>query len=50
MNPQLLALLAEKNAADLEAIVTKIGVANLIALMPHIVNILETIQAQTPKQ
>lgn len=50
MNPQLLSLIAEKNAADLEAIVNKIGVANLIALMPHIVAILETIQTQAPKQ
>jgi len=49
MNPQLLALLAEKNSADLEAIVNKIGVANLIALLPHIVAILETVQAAQPK-
>lgn len=48
MNPQLLAIIA-KNSADLEAIINKIGVANLIALMPNIVAILETIQAQTPK-
>ena len=50
MNPQLLALIAEKNGADLEAIVNKIGVTNLIALLPHIVAILETIQAQPPRQ
>ena len=30
MNPELLALLAEKNAADVEAIITKIGIPTLL--------------------
>ena len=45
MNPQLLALLAENNAADLKAIVNKIGVDGLIDLMPHIVAIMQTVQS-----
>lgn len=49
MNPELLAIIVAKNGADIEAIVSRIGIANLIALMPHIVAILETIKAQTPK-
>jgi hypothetical protein len=46
MNPAFLLLLAEKNASDIEAIVAKIGVGNLISLMPNIVNILKTLQQQ----
>jgi hypothetical protein len=48
MNPVLAAVLA-KNGADIEAIVTKIGIANLLALMPHIMAILTTIDEQKPK-
>jgi hypothetical protein len=46
MNPILLAVLAEKNGADIEAIVAKIGIGTLLSLAPHLVAILETIQAQ----
>jgi len=51
MNPQLLTLLAEKNGTDLEAIVAKVGLPTLIALLPNIANILQTVQStqQAPK-
>lgn len=50
MNPELLLLLAEKNAPDIEAIVSKIGgVTNLLSLLPNILNILKTLEAQSPK-
>ena len=45
MNAQLLALLAEKNAPDLEAIVAKVGLPTLISLLPHLANIMATVQA-----
>ena len=44
MNSELLALLAEKNSTDIEAIVTKVGLPTLIALIPYIANILKTVQ------
>jgi hypothetical protein len=46
MNPALFALLAEKNAADIEAIVAKIGIPTLLAIAPHLYAILTTIQQQ----
>ena len=50
MNSELLALLAEKNSTDIEAIVTKVGLPTLIALIPYIANILKTVQTvQQPK-
>lgn len=45
MNPELLALIAEKNLADLEAIISKVGIQNLIALLPNIISIFKTIQS-----
>ena len=45
MNPETLALLAEKNAADLEAIITKIGIPTLLSLLPNVIAILKTLQA-----
>ena len=45
MNPIMLAVL-QKNAADIEAIVAKVGVGNLLSLMPHIMAILATVEAQ----
>lgn len=48
MIPETLLLLAEKNASDIEAIVSavgpKIGVTGILALMPHIVAILQTLE------
>ena len=53
MNPETLLLLAEKNSADIEAIINtlgpKVGIPTLLTLMPHIVAILQTLQAQQPK-
>lgn len=46
MSPLLLALIAEKNSADLEAIISKVGLPTLIAILPNIVAILNTIQSQ----
>ena len=45
MNPTL-ALIIQKNSADLEAIVAKIGIGTLITLIPHIMAILATVEAQ----
>ena len=42
---ELLLLLGEKNAADIEAIVAKIGIPTLIALAPHFVAIAKTFMA-----
>ena len=47
MNPTL-ALVMQKNSADIEAIVAKIGIANLLSLTPHIFAIMQTIQSATP--
>ena len=47
MNPlNLLLLITQKNSADLEAIVEKIGLPTLIALLPHIIAIAATVQSQ----
>jgi hypothetical protein len=46
MNPALLAALAEKNPADIEAIIAKIGIPTLLSLLPHLIAILTTIQQQ----
>jgi hypothetical protein len=43
MNPAVKEVLVN-NAADVEAIIAKIGIGTLLSLMPHIINILETIQ------
>ena len=45
MNPIMLTVL-QKNSADLEAIIGKIGIANLLSLMPHIMAIMATVEAQ----
>jgi hypothetical protein len=44
VNPELLALLASKNASDIEAIIASVGIVKCIALLPHIVNIVNTVQ------
>lgn len=49
MNPELLAAIAANNSADLEAIIAKLGIANLLAVLPHILNILNTVQAEQKK-
>ncbi len=43
MNPVVIDVLI-KNSSDVEAIITKIGISNLLACMPHILNILKTVQ------
>ena len=48
MNLELLAELGEKNAEDIAAIINKIGIKTLMALLPNILNILKTIQTETP--
>ena len=44
MNPTLL-LIVQKNSADIEAIVNKIGVGTLLQLTPHLLAIAATLQA-----
>ena len=44
MNPDIF-LVLQKNSADIEAIVAKIGIPTLISLAPHFYAILATIQA-----
>jgi len=46
MDPALLAALIAKNSGDLEAIVAKVGFPTLLALLPHILAILATVQQQ----
>jgi hypothetical protein len=48
MNPTI-ELILTKNAADIEAIVAKIGLPTLIALIPNFLAIVKTIEA-TPAQ
>lgn len=49
MNPTI-ALILQKNSADIEAIVNKIGMPTLLALVPNFMAILATVQeAQQPK-
>jgi hypothetical protein len=51
MDPETLLLIADKNLVDVEAIINKVGgIANLLALMPHIINILRTWQAAQAAQ
>jgi hypothetical protein len=47
MNPTI-ALVLQKNAADIEAIVPKIGMPTLLALVPNFMNILKTVQEAPP--
>jgi hypothetical protein len=49
MNPTVIAVLA-KNQPDIEAIINKIGIANLLALMPHVMAILATVEAAQTAQ
>ena len=44
MNPTLM-LILQKNSADIEAIVAKIGVGTLISLVPYFLRIAATLQA-----
>jgi hypothetical protein len=48
MNPTL-ALILQKNAADIEAIVTKIGMPTLLAPVPNFMAILATVQETQKK-
>lgn len=45
MNSQLVALIVEKNSADLETIVSAIGITTLLKLLPNVMNILGTVEA-----
>ena len=47
MNPTI-ALILQRNSADIEAIVTKVGIPTLLSLLPNFMNILTTVQAPTP--
>jgi hypothetical protein len=49
MNLELIAAIAAKNSADVEAIISTVGVANALKLWPHIQNILATVQAEQAK-
>jgi hypothetical protein len=42
----ILALIAQKNGLDIEAIIEKVGLPTLIALLPHIIAIYATVEAQ----
>lgn len=44
MNPQMIALVMQKNASDIKVIINTIGIDNLLALMPHFLAIVQTIQ------
>jgi hypothetical protein len=44
MNPTIM-LILQKNSADIEAIVAKIGVGTLISLVPYFLRIVATLQA-----
>ena len=44
MNPTIM-LILQKNSADIEAIVNKIGVGTLISLTPYFLRIAATLQA-----
>lgn len=44
MDPALIALLVEKNGADVEAIVNKVGLVTLLSLVPHFMAIVATLQ------
>lgn len=44
MNTELIALIVKNNSADLEAIIEKVGIINLITLIPHLLEILKTVQ------
>jgi hypothetical protein len=43
MNPVLKKILMH-NTADIEAIIAKVGIGTLLSLMPHVINILESVQ------
>ena len=42
----LFLLIAEKNGADLEAIVAKVGLPTLFAILPHLIAIMQTVDQQ----
>jgi hypothetical protein len=46
MNPTLIAEIVAKNGPDIEAIIATIGITNLLKLVPHLMAILATVQAQ----
>jgi hypothetical protein len=51
MDPELIALLVEKNTPDIEAIIAKVGIGTLLTLLPNIVRIVQTVRgsvAQAP--
>ena len=49
MNFEVIAAVAAKNSADVEAIISTVGVSNALKLWPHIQNILTTVQAVQAK-
>jgi hypothetical protein len=46
VNAELLALLVSKNEADIDAIISTVGIANCIKLLPHIIAIINTLQQE----
>ena len=44
MNPALIAELVAKNGADIKALLEIFGIDNIIKAMPHLMNILATVQ------
>ena len=49
MDPSLVLMLVEKNGADIEAIVNKIGLSTLLSLAPHFMAIVNTLQGEQQK-
>jgi hypothetical protein len=48
MTPELMAEIASNNGPDVEAIIAKIGIATLLALVPNFMAIAKTVQAHQP--
>lgn len=46
MNPAQVALLVEKNGADIKALIDIFGIENILKAMPHLMNIMATLQAK----
>ena len=44
MDLTLLARITQNNSADVEAIISKVGIGTLLQLMPHIMAIVKTVQ------
>jgi hypothetical protein len=48
MNPEMVEKIVTQNGADVEVIVSTIGIGTLLKLVPHFMAILKTVQEQPP--